>query len=208
MPRRGGSGAPPAWRGARPSSAGRRYAGGLGAARQHCQIRLDRPAVLSGSPRVVARHRERRAVPRAERHVLGVDVHRVPVALHGRRPVRPAHHGERVPHADARRHMVGVGGGGPLVPPDGLFGAALLHEQVSHSQEGKGVAGARLRRLPVGSLRLGGPAEARKRVAPAHQGPRVLAPASRPVHVRVVHGELQFGGFLLCILQRRSGLRN
>ena len=88
MQRGAGAGAP-GRRGARPSSAGRRRAEGLGAARRHCLVRLDRQAVLNGGPRVVARHRERRAAPRAERHALGVGVHCVPAAPHGRRPAGP-----------------------------------------------------------------------------------------------------------------------
>ena len=87
MPRGAGAGRPRS-RGARPSSAGRRRAEGLGAARRHCPVRLDRQAVLRAAPGGRP-HGKRRAVSRAERHALGVDVHCVPAAPHGLRPADP-----------------------------------------------------------------------------------------------------------------------
>ena len=152
-------------------------------------IQLDRQAVLLGGPCVVAAHRERRAVPGAERHVLGVDLHRVLVALHGGQPVGAARDGQRMPHADAHRRVVGIDGDGPPVPPDGLLVAARLHQQVAHAEERKHAAGAGLGGLPVGGLRLGGPAQARERVGPAHSPPQAAVLVVRPALVLVAHPE-------------------
>ena len=152
-------------------------------------IQLDRQAVLLGGPCVVATHRERRAVPCAERHVLGVDLHCVLVALHGGHPVGAARDCQRMPRADAHRRVAGIDGVGPLVPLDGLFVAARLHQQVAHAEERKHAAGVGLGGLPVGGLRLGGSAQARERVGPAHRPPQAAVLVVCPALVIVAHPE-------------------
>ena len=137
-------------------------------------IQLDRLAVLLGRLLVEARHCQRRAVPRAERHVLEAAEQRVPVALHGPCPVGAADNGQRMPHAGARRHVAGIDGHCPFVPLDGLLRATRLHQEVAHAEKGQDVARALLCRLPVGRLRLVRPAEARKGVGPAHPDCRTV----------------------------------